>query len=291
MRNSRKRSWGAPLAMAAVMLPFGVGGVVYAFVVVPRDAPPVAADASPGTATRARTPALSIRAATPRRSVSPGWSVTYRLRIVRRPPSRVWLSVVAPLPANLSARFRVRSTSSTHATLTLWANSRAHPGTHRVRLRAHTRSCARPSCRTRHARTTVTAIVVRPPRRSFVIRGTPAPLLMPGVPAPVDLRLTNPHRYVLSVGYLEVRVVAVQAPEADTAHPCTPADFSVRQYSGPYGIRLPASRTRTLSGLGIPPGRWPQVTLEDRAVNQDGCKNSAYTLRFTGTAIRGHDPS
>ena len=288
MRKTNRRTWAAPLAMAAVVLPFGIGGVVYGFVIVPRDDRTGAADQGAGAAARARSPVLSMRAATSRRSVSPGWSVTYRLRIVRRPPSRVWLSVATPLPTTLRARFRARSTSSTRATLTLWANSRAHPGTHRVQLRAHTRSCTR--CRTRYARTTVTVIVVRPPHRSFGIRGTPAALLTPGVPAPVDLRLTNPHGYVLSVGYLHVRVAGVHAPEADAAHPCTPADFGVRQYSGPYGIRLPASRSRTLSGLRIPSDRWPQVTLRNRAVNQDGCKNAAYDLRFTGTAIRGHDP-
>ncbi len=276
MRRNRTHRRVIPLLLAAVALTWGLGGAVYAFVIAPLH-------------TARGAPRLSIRSQTPRQSVSPGWSVTYRVRIRRSPASRIWLSVQGPLPANFSARFRPQGTRSSMTILTLQANSRAHPGTHRVTLRA--RACFGRRCHARYVRTVVTVSTIQPPHRSFAIRGTPALILAPGVPAAVDLRLTNPHRYVLSVGYLAVRVESIRAPRADAGHPCTLSDFSVQQYSGPYGIRLPAARTRSLSALRVPPGRWPQITLLNRPVNQDGCKDATYTLRFTGTAIRGHEAS
>lgn len=56
------------------------------------------------------------------------------------------------------------------------------------------------------------------------------------------------------------------------------------QFSGAYGLRIPAHSTRRLSSLGVAPARWPRVAMLDRAVNQDGCKHATLDLRFDGMA-------
>jgi hypothetical protein len=77
----------------------------------------------------------------------------------------------------------------------------------------------------------------------------------------------------------------VTAPGQDAAHPCTAEDFSVQQFSGPYGFQLPESSNNTLASLGIPESQWPRVAMVDRPVNQDGCKGASLTLDFAGSAM------
>jgi hypothetical protein len=122
-------------------------------------------------------------------------------------------------------------------------------------------------------------------RHTFTISGsTPAGMLRPGVAVPVDLTLTNPNDSSLQISRLLVTVAIIQAPRSDPSHPCSAADFGVVQFSGPGNVKLAASSSRSLSSLGIPQGQWPQVTMANRPVNQDGCKDASLTLGFTGVA-------
>jgi hypothetical protein len=122
-------------------------------------------------------------------------------------------------------------------------------------------------------------------RRSFTIHGsTPTGALRPGVAVPVDLRLTNSHDSALRIGGLAVRIERIDAPQANPSHPCAAGDFGIVQFSGDEDVELPASGTRSLSALGIPATQWPQVTMTNRSVNQDGCKDAKLTLGFTGVA-------
>jgi hypothetical protein len=122
-----------------------------------------------------------------------------------------------------------------------------------------------------------------PPRRPgpFGIRGIPSGPLAPGLSAVLDLVLTNPNAFSITVRSLTVRVRSIRAPSADPGHACSNLDFSVSQFSG-RGLRLrPASKT-SLGRLGIARARWPRVTMPDRAVNQDGCKGASLTLDYRG---------
>ena len=121
-------------------------------------------------------------------------------------------------------------------------------------------------------------------RRSYTITGSvSAGPLRPGVSVPVDVTLRNPHGSGLLVDELAVTIDGLAAPMADAAHPCTAADFAVAAFSGDE-VELPASSTRSLSSLGIPPRDWPQVLMADRPANQDGCRNAVLTLTFTGVS-------
>jgi hypothetical protein len=139
--------------------------------------------------------------------------------------------------------------------------------------------------RMRQAQPVVTVGVGAP--RRFVIRGSAAGLLAPGVGAVIDLRLTNPYRFSLSVRRVGVSIAGIRAPYANRVRPCSRADFIVNQPGQLAGLRLPAHSTRSLASLRIRPSRWPRVAMRSRPVNQDGCKHATLMLRYTGIAFGG----
>lgn len=238
--------------------------------------------------------ALSIRAWTPRQTIAPGASATFRLgisrgvRLVRplgrrgpRVGARIWLSA-ARSPRTIRAIVGPRSTRSTRAKLTLAAAASTRPGTYHLRLNARGRLRSRDTMRYAHA--IITLVVVASRQRSFTIAGTTSEQLVPGRDAAVELRLSNPHRFALRVSRLDVRIDSVLAPQADAAHPCTARDFAVVQPSLGRGLRLAGSSARSLRALGASPEQAPRIAMIDRAVNQDGCKHATLKLTFAGRA-------
>ena len=89
--------------------------------------------------------------------------------------------------------------------------------------------------------------LVAPPERTplFRIRGRASGRLAPGRSVPVDLVLTNPHAFPVSVMSLTLRVRSIRAPHADAGHPCTLGDFAVTQYSGPRFELSPGAASRS----------------------------------------------
>jgi len=86
-----------------------------------------------------------------------------------------------------------------------------------------------------------------------------------------------------------VAVVVIHAPRADADHPCSAADFQVRELSGGGVLRLAHDSVNTLSGLKLPTANWPAVGMLNRPVNQDGCKGASVTLEYeaSGTELPG----
>jgi hypothetical protein len=118
---------------------------------------------------------------------------------------------------------------------------------------------------------------------SFIIEGTAAETISPGVRAPLDLRLTNPHADPMSVTDLRVTVQKVSAPNADNAHPCTVGDFVVDQAASGIEITVGPRATSTLADLGIPHAKQPRVGMLNTSVNQDGCKGASLTLAYAAS--------
>jgi hypothetical protein len=117
------------------------------------------------------------------------------------------------------------------------------------------------------------------------ITGTIQGVLSPGVSAPIALRLTNPNRHRVRMRRIKVTIIRVVAPLADAAHPCTTADFEIRQMPR-RELRIPGRRTVDLAALGVPASSWPQLTMRNRTVNQDGCKSAQLSLKFRARAVR-----
>jgi hypothetical protein len=118
---------------------------------------------------------------------------------------------------------------------------------------------------------------------SFTITGNAARPLSPGLLTPLDLSFTNLNDVSMSVTDLAVTVREVSAPNADGAHPCAATDFAVDQSSSDVKITVAARATSSLSRLDVPHAKWPQVSLLQRPVNQDGCKGASLTLAFAAS--------
>jgi hypothetical protein len=122
--------------------------------------------------------------------------------------------------------------------------------------------------------------------RAFTIEGNATEAISPGARAALDVRLSNPHDFAMSVADLRVSVQKVSAPNADPAHPCAVGDFTVDQASIGRKVTVAAGSTTLLSGLGFARATWPEVGMLNRTANQDGCKGASLTLAYTasGTA-------
>jgi hypothetical protein len=117
------------------------------------------------------------------------------------------------------------------------------------------------------------------------ITGTVQTTLSPGVSSPIRLGFTNPNKHTVRIRRVTVRITRVTAPWADAAHPCSAADFEVRQMRRGI-LRLPATRFTDLAGLGVPVSGWPQVAMRNLPVNQDGCKGAQLTLKYRAHRVR-----
>jgi hypothetical protein len=109
--------------------------------------------------------------------------------------------------------------------------------------------------------------------------------LRPGTSAPVALTFQNPNSHRVRMMKVRVRIVKIVAPNADAAHPCTTADYSVRQMPRAL-LRVPARRSMDLVAMGLPTEAWPRLTMLNRPLNQDGCKGAQLTLRFKARGLR-----
>lgn len=253
---------------------------------------------------------LSIHAEPASRTVAPGASARYAVRVTRGDSGAIGLSggtrlrVAGGLPAGAAISFdpqrgllgRVGSRRATTLTVTTAAGTPA--GTYLLRVRAH---------RPRRGGGTAISLVVSgqttsdptaPPTPpgptalppvaapdAFTIAGALLDPLTPGAAEPLDLTLANQESTDLSISSLTVDVAGADGPQTDPGHPCGAADFSVEQFSGPLGFTLPASSSASLSELGFAPEEWPQVSMLNLPVNQDGCKQASLALSFTGTAV------
>jgi hypothetical protein len=306
-KRAGRRFGRRPALLVALGLVSSLGaGGAFAAVVVSRSAP-----GKPGRP-------LVVRVAPASRTVSAGDSATYTVRVARfnqRPiglSGRTELSVRdRGLPAGADTSFASapggpglarRATT----TLTVTTSSETPAGTYRFRLRAD-----RPR---RNGGAAVELTVSRPPSAglpapggpvaveppvaapvtpteppvvapdAFTIAGVLPDRLTPGSGGPLNLTLTNLESSDLLITSLDVGVATVSGPQADPTHSCDPADFAVAQFSGTPGFTLPASSSADLDELGFEPSEWPQVSMLNLSVNQDGCKEAALSLSFSGTA-------
>ena len=120
---------------------------------------------------------------------------------------------------------------------------------------------------------------------SLTISGDVRRQISPGELVPIDLRLDNTSDLDLAIDHITVAVVGIDAPRADVDHPCSAADFEVRQLSGGVVLRIAGNSAQNLSGMDLPDENWPAVSMVDRPVNQDGCKGASLTLRYEASGV------
>jgi hypothetical protein len=219
---------------------------------------------------------LQLAASPDRRTVAAGETAQFTLAITRdKGVAPVRLTVDPSLPAGVRATVTPEQTTGTGAKLTLTTDDGLTPdGSTAVTVRATSGAAT--------ATTTVTLTVSTPAGRTFPVSGD-VQGLAPGVTRPIDLVLTNPENWALDVTALQVALLGISGPNISATRPCTEADFLIGGYTGAVPLRLPPG-THTLSSLGVPAARRPQLTMLDRPRNQDGCKAAVERLAYTATA-------
>lgn len=127
-------------------------------------------------------------------------------------------------------------------------------------------------------------LTVKGTQHGFSLTGKVSGLLAPGVTSSVDLLFGNTNNKGLALSALKVSITGVVRTDAAIAAglPCSAEDYAVSQYSGPYPLNAPVGAS-SLSGLGIPPGQWPQIKMLDTQLRQDGCKGATLQLAYSGS--------
>jgi hypothetical protein len=178
---------------------------------------------------------------------------------------------ITGLPAGATASFSPNPVAGASAVLTLTAAADTPQGSWSLVVSGGA---------TGRSSSTTIQLAVHRPAPITVTGNVPSPLA-PGLPAePVDLVLGNPNPVPFDVRALTVTVTGTSAG-AD----CDASNFTVRQYTGTYPLRLGAGVTAGLAALGVSTDRRPQLQFLDKpGINQDACKGVTVFLAYSGTA-------
>jgi hypothetical protein len=214
-----------------------------------------------------------------------GEQTTYKVSVtsVAGFTSPVSLSV-SDLPKGVTATASPNPvTPGTNSTLTVVAASNASIGNYTLTITGKSGSLV-------HSAQAALAVLQTV---SFSISGNAnTAKLYPGLRTPVDPRISNPYSSTgLSISSISATLTGVSAPGA-----CSLQDFSLQQLDATaYPVVVPAGvQNATLSSLiqQTHPS-WtaqqvskalPQLTLVNRPVNQDGCKNASISFHYTSSA-------
>jgi hypothetical protein len=121
----------------------------------------------------------------------------------------------------------------------------------------------------------------------YKLSGNAVDQLWPGTSPVIHWAITHPNPLALRFNSLTAAITRLSAPWATPALPCSPSDFAIQQYSGPYPVVIPPSSTRSLQQLGIPSPDWPRIAIIDLPTDQDGCQGASLTLTYDARATLG----
>ena len=214
-------------------------------------------------------------------TIPPGATAVYTLELSRTNLSGpITFSVLGGLPAGATASFSPNPATGNSTTLQVAATNASPTGTSSLYLMGTGKDSAG---KAQYAYANV-QLVLDSTIKQFGIAGSLPGALSPGTSAGLNLQISNPINKPLSLTNLSVAVAGVTRSAAAVAAnlPCTPADFIVTQYSGPYPLAVPAAGG-SLQGLNVAQTAWPRVGMLDTSTNQDGCKGAALQLSYSGS--------
>jgi hypothetical protein len=135
----------------------------------------------------------------------------------------------------------------------------------------------------RQATGVVVQLDVQSSRRTFGFSGDLGAPLSPGATVPLNLSISNPNNESLPLNGLSVSITGISRTQAAVAAelPCTPGDYAISNYSGPYPLTIPAGHNNSLQSLEIPPALRPKIAMLVTTLNQDGCKGAALQLAYS----------
>jgi hypothetical protein len=225
--------------------------------------------------------AFSLSAAPASVTVPPGATAAYTLQLARNNfTGPVTLSVLGGLPAGATASFSPNPVTGSSATLQITTTTGSPDGSYNLSLVGSGQDTAG---RTQYAYANA-QLVLDSTKRQFTLSGNTPGSLSPGSSAGLDLQITNPNTKPLSLTNISVALAGVtrSADAVSRNLPCTVADYTLTQYSGPYPLTVPPG-TSSLSGLGVAPSSLPRVGMLDTGTSQDGCKGATLQLTYSGS--------
>jgi hypothetical protein len=119
--------------------------------------------------------------------------------------------------------------------------------------------------------------------------------LYPGGSSPLDLKLSNPYNFTIRVTGITVTATAAvkathQDPQCSVATDVSTSGLITHNPATAPTVDIPANSSRMLSsyltGSQAWPADWPTITMANTTSNQDDCKNTTFTLSYTGTATK-----
>jgi hypothetical protein len=115
---------------------------------------------------------------------------------------------------------------------------------------------------------------------AFNIAGDLATPLRPGVTAPLDLAIANPHSYPITVTSVSVTVAAVTVARTGAPSRCAVSNFSINQSTTMTPITLAPHSHMTLSAQHFAKKTWPQIRMLKTRVSQNYCKGVTVELSY-----------
>jgi hypothetical protein len=113
----------------------------------------------------------------------------------------------------------------------------------------------------------------------FGIDGNIARALLPGSTAPIDIRISNPHFYPITVSALNVQISSITTVRKGES--CSMDDFTVHQGKS-ISVHLAPYSAVSLSGISPSSQDWPSVHLiGNEAKLDDGCQGATLHLTYT----------
>jgi hypothetical protein len=130
--------------------------------------------------------------------------------------------------------------------------------------------------------------------QAFGITGNAVGQLSPGVTRPLALRLSNPYNFSIRVTGITVSATGAVKDSHQDPRCSLPTDVftsgtTILSTAARF-IDIAANSSRDLSSYLAPsaawPADWPSITMRNTSSNQDDCKNTTFTLSYTGTATK-----
>ena len=114
---------------------------------------------------------------------------------------------------------------------------------------------------------------------TFGIDGNTTRALVPGSTAPINVRISNPHFYPITVSNLAVRIVSITP--AHKGAKCSPSNFTLRQAAG-FAVHIPAFSSVTMDAVSSSTTAWPSLHLTGVQSKLDnGCQGAKITLAYS----------
>jgi predicted phage tail protein len=117
--------------------------------------------------------------------------------------------------------------------------------------------------------------------KQFTITGSLSDFSYPGRIAPLNLVITNPNNFSITVSDVTVTVESATSKAG-----CNGPSNLVVNHSLVGSVVVPANSSRSLQQLGVAQANWPELRFVDSAANQDVCKGALFTLDYTGSASK-----